>query len=55
MCIKIPTTGPGMVATKILLEDNIRVLGTTLFGVHQALAASQAGCLFVAPYFNGIP
>ncbi|KAF7357767.1 Aldolase [Mycena venus] len=53
-CIKIPATGPSMVACRILLEEGIRTLGTILFSVPQAIAASQAGCLYISPYFNEI-
>ncbi|SPO29910.1 related to Transaldolase B [Ustilago trichophora] len=54
-CIKILTTGPGMLAASILeKEHGIRTLGTGLFSVPQALAAAQAGCLYISPYFNEI-
>jgi len=53
-CIKIPATGPAMNACRILLDDGIRTLGTSLFSVAQAIAASQAGCLYISPYFNEI-
>ncbi|KKA30854.1 hypothetical protein TD95_000717 [Thielaviopsis punctulata] len=52
--IKIPITGPAMLAARDLQGDGITVLGTTLFNVPQAIAASQAGCFYVAPYFNGM-
>ncbi|KAJ6498867.1 hypothetical protein C8R45DRAFT_1061173 [Mycena sanguinolenta] len=55
LCIKIPATGPAMVAGRILREEGIRTLGTSLFSVAQAIAASQAGCLYISPYFNEIP
>lgn len=51
-CIKIPTTGPAMIAAKTLNAEGIRTLGTCLFSLPQALAASQAGCLYISPYFN---
>ncbi|KAK7005897.1 aldolase [Favolaschia claudopus] len=51
-CIKIPATGPAMNACRILREEGIRTLGTSLFSVPQAIAASQAGCLYISPYFN---
>lgn len=51
--IKIASTGPGLAAAKILNAEGIRTLGTSLFSVPQAIAASQAGCLFISPYFNG--
>ncbi|KAJ7347085.1 hypothetical protein DFH08DRAFT_870221 [Mycena albidolilacea] len=55
LCIKIPATGPAMNACRILLDEGIRTLGTSLFSVVQAIAASQAGCLYISPYFNEIP
>lgn len=53
LCIKIPVTGPAMSACPILLKEGIRTLGTAVFSVHQAVAASQAGCLYISPYYNG--
>ncbi|KAI6363989.1 hypothetical protein MCOR25_005725 [Pyricularia grisea] len=53
-CIKIPSTGPGLNAAKILQEEGISTLGTALFSVVQAIACSQAGCLSISPYFNEI-
>lgn len=52
--IKIMTTGPGMLAARILEAEGIRTLGTGLFSVPQALAAAQAGCMYISPYFNEI-
>ena len=52
-CIKIPSTGPALSACPILKAEGIRTLGTALFSVHQAIAASQAGCLYISPYYNG--
>jgi len=52
VCIKIPSTGPALNASPILLEEGIRTLGTMLFSLAQAIAASQAGCLSISPYFN---
>jgi len=53
-CIKIPATGPAMNAGPILLKEGIRTLGTSLFSLSQAIAASQAGCLYISPYYNGM-
>jgi transaldolase len=39
-------------AAKNILPDGIRSLGTALFSLHQAIAASQAGMLAISPYFN---
>lgn len=52
-CIKVPTTTAGAQAAVILLKDNIRTLGTSLFSLPQAIAASQAGMLSISPYYNG--
>ena len=54
MCIKIPATPESVVACKYLEQIGIRTLSTCLFSVPQALAAHQAGCLYIAPYFNGM-
>ncbi|KAI1441919.1 transaldolase [Annulohypoxylon stygium] len=51
-CIKIPSTGPALNAAKILQQEGIQTLGTALFGVPQAVACSQAGCLYISPYYN---
>ncbi|OAA76134.1 transaldolase [Akanthomyces lecanii RCEF 1005] len=51
-CIKIPSTGPALNAGRTLLKEGIRTLGTSLFSVPQAIAASQAGCLSISPYYN---
>ena len=51
--IKMAVTGPAMAAAAILNKEGIRTLGTSLFGLAQAIAAGQAECLFVSPYYNG--
>ena len=52
-CIKIPATGPGVLAMQRLSREGIPVLGTAVFNVEQAIACSQAGCLYISPYYNG--
>ncbi|KAF7321931.1 hypothetical protein MKEN_00715500 [Mycena kentingensis (nom. inval.)] len=54
LCIKIPATGPALNAAPILVKEGIRTLGTSLFSVAQAIACSQAGCLYISPYYNEI-
>lgn len=54
-CIKIPSTGPALNAAKILSAEGIPTLGTALFGLPQAIACSQAGMLYISPYYNGEP
>ncbi|TGJ79417.1 hypothetical protein E0Z10_g9347 [Xylaria hypoxylon] len=51
-CIKIPATGPALNAVKILSQEGIPTLGTAVFGLPQAIACSQAGCLYISPYYN---
>ncbi|KAI0873756.1 hypothetical protein GGS24DRAFT_490483 [Hypoxylon argillaceum] len=51
-CIKIPATGPALDAAKILSQEGIVTLETALFGLLQAIACSQAGCLYISPYYN---
>jgi transaldolase len=53
-CIKIPSTGPALSACPQLKKEGIATLGTALFGLPQAIAASQAGCLYISPYFNEV-
>ncbi|KAF5557443.1 transaldolase B [Fusarium mexicanum] len=43
---------PALNASPILLKEGIRTLGTSLFSVAQAIAASQAETLSVSPYYN---
>ncbi|KAJ3553040.1 hypothetical protein NM688_g3833 [Phlebia brevispora] len=52
VCIKIPATPESILACQYLEKIGIRTLATCLFSLPQALAASQAGCLYIAPYFN---
>ncbi|KAI0536457.1 hypothetical protein GGR58DRAFT_395782 [Xylaria digitata] len=51
-CIKILATGPALNAAKILSQEGIPTLGTAVFGLPQAIACSQAGCLYISPYYN---
>ncbi|KAF9444640.1 aldolase [Macrolepiota fuliginosa MF-IS2] len=52
VCIKIPATPESLLACQYLQKIGIQTLATCLFSLPQALAASQAGCKYVAPYFN---
>lgn len=58
-CIKIPATGPALNAAKVLSKDldeeglPIATLGTAIFGLPQAIAASQANMPYISPYLNG--
>ncbi|CAM1503319.1 Fc.00g080950.m01.CDS01 [Cosmosporella sp. VM-42] len=53
-CIKIPSTGQALNAAKILSSEGIPTLGTALFGLPQAIACSQAGMLYISPYYNEV-
>ncbi|KIS65750.1 uncharacterized protein UMAG_06453 [Mycosarcoma maydis] len=54
-CIKILATPAGVKAAWILESQHaIRTLATGVFSVAQALAAAQAGCLYISPYYNEI-
>ncbi|KAI0669894.1 aldolase [Trametes maxima] len=52
VCIKIPATPESVRACHYLERLGIRTLATCLFSAPQAMAAHQAGCLYIAPYFN---
>ncbi|KAJ7816534.1 hypothetical protein B0H14DRAFT_2844698 [Mycena olivaceomarginata] len=52
VCIKIPATPESLLACRELEAGGIQTLATCLFSLPQALAASQAGCTYVAPYFT---
>ncbi|KAL2810621.1 hypothetical protein BJX63DRAFT_434138 [Aspergillus granulosus] len=52
LCVKIPCTGPALNASPVLRKEGIRTLGTSVFSLAQAIAASQAGCLSISPYYN---
>ncbi|KAF9774417.1 hypothetical protein IL306_007588 [Fusarium sp. DS 682] len=43
-------TGPGLNAAKVLQDEGISTLGTGVFSVAQAVACSQARCLYVSPF-----
>jgi transaldolase len=51
-CIKLATTSAGVQAAKELKAEGIATLGTALFSVNQALAASQAGMHAISMYYN---
>ncbi|RXG48080.1 hypothetical protein VDGE_04527 [Verticillium dahliae] len=53
-CIKIPSTGPALNAAKVLSSEGIPTLGTALFSLPQAIACSQAGMLYISPYYNEV-
>ncbi|NMD68739.1 fructose-6-phosphate aldolase [Bacillus sp. DNRA2] len=50
--MKIPVTEEGIRAIKLLTEENIPTLATTIYTSFQALIAAMAGAKYVAPYVN---
>ncbi|KAF9493786.1 aldolase [Pleurotus eryngii] len=52
VCIKIPATPQSLIACRMLSEMGIQTLATCLFSLPQALAAAQANCICISPYFN---
>jgi transaldolase len=48
--IKVPMTGEGLKATRILAADGIRVNMTLVFSPLQALLAAKAGAAYVSPF-----
>lgn len=52
--IKIPVTGEGIKAVKLLAAQGIKTTATAIFTAQQALMAAEAGASFAAPYVNRI-
>lgn len=52
--VKIPVTAEGIKAIKILKEEGIRTLATTVYTPMSAFMAAKAGADYVAPYVNRI-
>ena len=48
--IKVPMTGEGLKATRVLAKDGIRVNMTLIFSPLQALLAAKAGAAYVSPF-----
>ncbi|MGL5436794.1 MAG: fructose-6-phosphate aldolase [Lachnospiraceae bacterium] len=52
MVVKIPMTGEGLKATKVLAAEGIKVNVTLIFSAPQALLAAKAGAAFVSPFLG---
>ena len=50
--IKVPMTGEGLKAVKILAGKGIKTNVTLIFSVNQALLAARAGASFVSPFIG---
>ena len=52
MVVKIPMTGEGLKACKVLSDEGIKVNMTLIFTANQALLAARAGASFVSPFLG---
>ncbi|EPE5853167.1 fructose-6-phosphate aldolase [Listeria monocytogenes] len=52
MVVKIPMTGEGLAAVKVLTEEGIKTNVTLVFSVTQALLAARAGATYVSPFLG---
>lgn len=50
--VKLPVTADGLAATRILVDEGIRVNMTLVFSTNQALLAARAGAAFVSPFIG---
>jgi transaldolase len=52
MVVKIPMTGEGLKATKVLSSEGIKTNVTLIFSPAQALLAARAGATYVSPFLG---
>ncbi|EPS0856486.1 fructose-6-phosphate aldolase [Listeria monocytogenes] len=52
MVVKIPMTGEGLAAVKVLTEEGIKTNVTLVFSATQALLAARAGETYVSPFLG---
>ncbi|TYU31180.1 fructose-6-phosphate aldolase [Listeria monocytogenes] len=52
MVVKIPMTGEGLAAVKVLTEEGIKTNVTLVFSATQALLAAKAGATYVSPFLG---
>ncbi|MBS4957931.1 MAG: fructose-6-phosphate aldolase [Clostridium sp.] len=52
MIVKIPMTGEGLKATKVLNNEGIKTNVTLVFSATQALLAANAGATYVSPFLG---
>ncbi|MDV4149332.1 fructose-6-phosphate aldolase [Clostridium sp. AL.422] len=52
MIVKIPMTGEGLKATKVLNSEGIKTNVTLVFSANQALLAANAGATYVSPFLG---
>ena len=54
MIVKIPMTGEGLKATKVLASEWIKTNVTLIFSATQALLAANAGATYVSPFLGRV-
>ena len=54
MIVKIPMTGEGLKATKVLASEGIKTNVTLIFSATQALLAANAGATYVIPFLGRV-
>lgn len=54
MIVKIPMTGEGLKAVKVLSKEGIKTNVTLIFSATQALLAANAGATYVSPFLGRI-
>ena len=52
MVVKIPMTGEGLKAVKVLTAEGIKTNVTLIFNANQALLAARAGATYVSPFLG---
>ncbi|MBC2064841.1 fructose-6-phosphate aldolase [Listeria welshimeri] len=52
MVVKIPMTGEGLAAVKVLTEEGIKTNVTLVFSATQALLAARAGATYLSPFLG---
>ena len=52
MIVKIPMTGEGLKATKVLTSEGIKTNVTLIFSANQALLAANSGATYVSPFLG---
>ena len=52
MVVKIPMTGEGLKAVKVLSKEGIKTNVTLIFSANQALLAARAGATYVSPFLG---
>ena len=52
--VKIPMTGEGLKATKVLASEGIKTNVTLIFSATQALLAANAGATYVSPFLGRV-